>query len=254
LYKIPASTLFVGQNLIFVPECHSTNSLLNDLNNQSALAEGTVVITNNQTAGRGQRGNKWEAEPGRNLTFSALLRPHFMNAKDQFRLNMAVSVAIADAFSKIFETRVKLKWPNDIFLNGKKMGGILIENQLQGPYISSSVIGIGLNINQKAFHHAGAVSLSMVSGREYDLGDVFRLVIEHIEAEYLDLKNGKTAILKQRYLSSLFRFREQQEFAVSGQNFKGVIHDVDEDGKLCVESGGTTRKFAFKEVSFVVEP
>ncbi|HWA34794.1 MAG TPA: biotin--[acetyl-CoA-carboxylase] ligase, partial [Cyclobacteriaceae bacterium] len=98
-----------------MPECHSTNSLLNDLNNQSDLAEGTVVITDNQTAGRGQRGNTWEAAPGLNLTFSILLKPRFLNAKDQFRLNMAISMAIAEALLKMSITQVKLKWPNDIF-------------------------------------------------------------------------------------------------------------------------------------------
>ncbi len=251
MYKIPANTLFIGQNLIFVPECHSTNSLLNDLNNQSDLTEGTVVITNKQTAGRGQRGNSWEAAPGLNLTFSILLKPRFINAKDQFRLNMAISIAIAEAFRRMSITQVKLKWPNDIFLNGKKMGGILTENQIQGSSISVAVAGIGLNINQRHFSFTGATSLALASGSEYDLGAVFRLLLECIEAEYLDLKNGNVAMLKQRYLTSLFRFREQQDFVASGENFTGVIHDVDEDGKLCVESGGATRKFAFKEVAFV---
>jgi BirA family biotin operon repressor/biotin-[acetyl-CoA-carboxylase] ligase len=251
LYKIPANTLFLGQNLIFVPECHSTNSLLNDLNNQSDLAEGTVVITNNQTAGRGQRGNKWEATPGLNLTFSLLLRPRFINAKDQFRLNMAISIAIAEALRKTSMTQVKLKWPNDIFLNGKKIGGILMENQVQGSSISTSVAGIGLNINQREFSFNGATSLALASGMEYDLAALFRLLIECMEAEYLDLKNGSVALLKQRYLAFLFKFKEQQDFEASGENFTGMIHDVDEDGKLCVETDGSTRKFAFKEVTFV---
>jgi BirA family biotin operon repressor/biotin-[acetyl-CoA-carboxylase] ligase len=251
LYKIPANTLFLGQNLIFVPECHSTNSLLNDLNNQSDLAEGTVVITDKQTAGRGQRGNKWETAPGLNLTFSLLLKPRFINAKDQFRLNMAISIAIAEAFRKISITQVKLKWPNDIFLNGKKMGGILMENQIQGSSISTSVAGIGLNINQLDFSIPNATSLALASGMEHDLGAVFRQILECIEGHYLDLKNGNASLLKQRYLAALFKFREQQDFEALGENFTGIIHDVDEDGKLCVETDGAVRKFAFKEVSFV---
>jgi BirA family biotin operon repressor/biotin-[acetyl-CoA-carboxylase] ligase len=251
LYKIPANTLFLGQNLIFVPECSSTNSLLNDLNNQSDLTEGTVVITNNQTAGRGQRGNKWEAAPGLNLTFSFLLRPRFIQAKDQFQLNMAISIAIAEAIRKMSIPHVKLKWPNDIFLNGKKIGGILMENQVQGSSISTSVGGIGLNINQRHFSFDGATSLALLSGENHDLAAIFRLLIECIEAEYLDLKRGNVALLKQRYLAYLFKFREQQDFKAAGENFTGVINDVDEDGKLCVETEGSTRKFAFKEVTFV---
>jgi BirA family biotin operon repressor/biotin-[acetyl-CoA-carboxylase] ligase len=253
LYKIPANTLFLGQNLIFVPECHSTNSLLNDLNNQSALSEGTVVITNNQTAGRGQRGNTWEAAPGLNLTFSVLLRPRFINAKDQFRLNMAVSVAIASALRKISGTQVKLKWPNDIFIYGKKMGGMLIENQVQGTFLDASVVGIGLNINQKTFKTPVATSLSAVSPKDYDLGEVLRALLESIEMEYLELKSGKIPGLKKKYLDSLFQFGVEQGFQASGENFSGVIHDVDDEGKLCVETAGASRRFAFKEVSFVHE-
>lgn len=251
MYKIPANTLFVGQNLIFVPECHSTNSLINELNNQSDLAEGTVVITNNQTAGRGQRGNTWEAHPGLNLTFSILLRPVFMSPTDQFRLNMAISVAIGKTLGRISGVDVKLKWPNDIFVDGKKMGGILIENQLQGATISSSVVGIGLNINQKNFSYSGAISLSSVTGRDHDLGDTFREFIESIESEYLNLQGGKIASLKERYLASLFRFGEEQPFQSSGVRFIGVIQDVDNDGKLCIDAQGTSRKFAFKEVAFL---
>ncbi len=251
MYKIPANTLFVGQNLIFVPECHSTNSLINELNNQSNLTEGTIVITNNQTEGRGQRGNTWEAYPGLNLTFSILLRPVFMAATDQFRLNMAISVAIGRALSRISGADVKLKWPNDIFTDGKKMGGILIENQVQGASISSSVVGIGLNINQKNFSFPGAVSLSSITGHDHNLGDTFRELIESIEIEYLDLRSGKIASLKERYLASLFRFGEEQPFQSSGVRFIGVIQDVDHDGKLCVNAQGTSRKFAFKEVAFL---
>ncbi len=251
MYKIPANTLFVGQNLIFVPECHSTNSLLNDLNNQSDLAEGTVVITDKQTAGRGQRGNSWEAAPGLNLTFSVLLKPRFVGAKDQFRLNMAISIAIATAIEKISITPVKLKWPNDIFLHGKKMGGILIENQIQGTSISAAVAGIGLNVNQRDFSISTATSMALASGSDHDLGAVFRLLLECIETEYLALKNGNVSLLKQKYLASLFKFREQHHFEASGQKFTGVIQDVDEDGKLCVETNGSTHKFAFKELTFV---
>ena len=127
----------MGQKLIYVPECHSTNSLLNELNDHQELPEGTVLVTDHQTAGRGQRGNVWEAAQGMNLTFSILLRPKFLEAKDQFRLNMAVSLAIANSLQSCLSQGIKLKWPNDILVDGKKIGGVLIESQLQG----SSQIG-----------------------------------------------------------------------------------------------------------------
>src|SRR5882757_1221638 len=132
----------MGQKLIYVPECHSSNTLLYELNDSSPLPEGTVVITDNQTAGRGQRGNIWETDPGLNITFSLLLKPGFLAAKNQFRLNMAVSLAVAEGLKRYVSSEVKLKWPNDIFISNKKIGGILIENQLQGMSLSESIVGV----------------------------------------------------------------------------------------------------------------
>ena len=251
MYKIPAKTLFIGQKLIYVPECHSTNSLLNELNDQSQLPEGTVLITNRQIAGRGQRGNSWEAEPGRNLTFSILLKPRFLEAKDQFQLNMTVSMAIADALTSITAVPIKLKWPNDIMIGDKKMGGILIESQLQGTSLSCCIVGIGMNINQETFSYPGASSLYSFTGVAADLAILLQRVLESMEYAYLDLRAGKIAQLKQRYLASLYKFKEPHRFESSGEKFMGSIHDVDESGRLCVESMGTMRMFSFKEVKFL---
>ena len=131
MYKIPAKTLFMGQKLIYVPECHSTNSSLSDLINHADLPEGLVLITDNQTKGRGQRGNNWDSLPGENLTFSILLKPKFLATRDQFQLNMAIAIGIADGVRQLMSQQVSLKWPNDIMIDGKKVGGILIENQSQ---------------------------------------------------------------------------------------------------------------------------
>ncbi|HWA32808.1 MAG TPA: hypothetical protein VG737_01695, partial [Cyclobacteriaceae bacterium] len=138
-----------------------------------------------------------------------------------------------------------------IFMIEKKTGGILIENQVQGSSISTAVAGIGLNVNQRHFSVPGATSLALCSGIDHDLGAVFRRLLECIESQYLDLKSGNVSLLKQRYLAALFKFREQQDFEALGENFTGTIHDVDEDGKLCVETAGAVRKFAFKEVTFL---
>jgi BirA family transcriptional regulator, biotin operon repressor / biotin---[acetyl-CoA-carboxylase] ligase len=99
LYKIPAKSLFVGKNLVFLPECHSTNTYLLDLVRQNPQPEGTLVITNNQTAGRGQRSNQWHTEAGQNLTFSILLSPKFLSIRNQFLLSKAVALAVADTIA-----------------------------------------------------------------------------------------------------------------------------------------------------------
>jgi len=240
----------MGQKLIYVPECHSTNSLLNDLNDSSRLPEGTVLITDRQTAGRGQRGNTWDTAPGKNLTFSVLLCPSFLNVQDQFRLNMAVSLAIIGSL-RFFVPEIKLKWPNDIFVDERKIGGILIENQIQGTFLSNSIVGIGLNINQEEFSLATATSIYRISGQLTDLNMMFQRLIESLEGEYLDLRTGRAAQLKSRYLKSLYKFNEAHRFESSGENFTGSIFDVDDSGRLCVETIGGSRVFSFKEVKFL---
>ena len=241
----------MGQKLIYVPECHSTNSLLNELNDHQELPEGTVLVTDHQTAGRGQRGNVWEAAQGMNLTFSILLRPKFLEAKDQFRLNMAVSLAIANSLQSCLSQGIKLKWPNDILVDGKKIGGVLIESQLQGSSLSCSIVGLGINVNQGHFIHPGASSIHKLTSAFYELNDLFQRLLESLEVEYLDLRAGRITTLKQRYLNSLYKFREQHQFESNGENFMGSISDVDENGKLCVVSNGTTKSFTFKELKFL---
>ena len=251
MYKIPANTLFMGQKLIYVPECHSTNTLLNELNDSSPLPEGAVVITDNQTAGRGQRGNLWEAEKSKNLTFSMLLKPSFLAAKDQFHLNMAVSLAVISALKIYTSAFIKLKWPNDIFIDNKKIGGILIENQLKGMSLSDSIVGIGLNINQENFSFPGASSIYNFSQVFNDLNEVFQKLIGSLEAEYLDLRAGNSTHLKERYMNSLYKFNELNRFESQGRDFSGSIRDIDENGRLCVETLGGMRVFSFKEVKFL---
>ena len=149
MYKIPANTLFVGKNLVFVPDCPSTNTLALQITQQSPAKEGTLVITDNQTAGKGQRGNVWEAEPRQNLTFSLILKPGFLAVSKQFYLNVVICLALKDYLMEKISRTVYIKWPNDILVHEKKISGVLIENQLQGAHISNSIVGIGLNMNQK---------------------------------------------------------------------------------------------------------
>lgn len=252
MYKIPANTLFVGQRLIYVPECHSTNSLLLELNDHSELPEGTVVVTDRQTAGRGQRGNTWEAEPGSNLTCSVLLRPGFLRAHHQFELNMAVSLAVTRTLKGHISQAVRLKWPNDIFISDKKVGGILIENQLSGDSISASVIGTGLNINQDKFGHPAAASLLNFSGKTSDLNEIFQELMECLEQEYLELRTRDTARLKKRYLDALYRKGERHKFHADGKDFMGTIDDVDPSGRLCISTEAGIRQYSFQEVKFVI--
>src|SRR5690606_39100590 len=179
----------MGHKLVFVPECHSTNDEAQRLLQQKGSADGLVVITANQTAGRGQRGSVWISEPGKNLTFSIGLKPHFLNPKMQFYLSMAVSLGLLDSLAHLLpQAEVKIKWPNDVMLNGKKTCGILIENQLIGQLLGRSVVGIGLNVNQRSQPVASATSLAVEAGHEFDLNEVLSLLLEKLEARYLQMK------------------------------------------------------------------
>jgi len=188
VYKIPAKTLFAGKNLVYVPQCHSTNTLAAALGEKIGTPEGTVVITDHQTAGRGQRGKTWEAEPGKNLTFSLILKPYFLAAKDQFQLNEAISVGIARYIASRVVHNVAIKWPNDILVQDKKVCGILIENHLHSESIGCSIVGIGLNINQQSFAETNAESIGMITGLDYHLRDEFEALLHALEACYLELK------------------------------------------------------------------
>lgn len=250
MYKIPASTLFLGKNLVFVPECHSTNDLALQLCQQSQAVEGTLVITDQQTRGRGQRGNTWEAEPGQNLTFSLVLRPASLPVKNQFYLNIIASLAIVD-FLKRFGLSSEVKWPNDVMVNGRKVSGILIENQVRGTHFDHVVVGIGLNINQENFSAGKPTSLKLETGKSHELSNCLDDLLKNLEARYLQLREEKWSALKEAYIRAMFWFQERRTFASGEETFEGMIAGIDEAGKLVVQHGNRLRTFDLKEISFV---
>ncbi|MDR6564313.1 MULTISPECIES: biotin--[acetyl-CoA-carboxylase] ligase [unclassified Arcicella] len=238
-----------------MPVCHSTNDIAAEIiQSGNNVFEGMVIITDNQTAGRGQRGNVWEASVGENLTFSLILKPNFLKASEQFKLNVAVSLGVLDCLSEYIDDDLKVKWSNDIYFQNQKMGGILIENTLQGYQIGFSVIGIGLNINQTQFPIPNATSLRNVTTNplKYDLSDLLSELLACVEKNYLAVKNGDYEVLKERYLSNLFRINEFHHFRKNGQLFLGKIVGIDESGQLGIESDGLVEYYGFQEVAFVI--
>jgi BirA family transcriptional regulator, biotin operon repressor / biotin---[acetyl-CoA-carboxylase] ligase len=250
LYKIPAITLFLGKNLKFVPECQSTNDLMQQLCQTEQLSEGSLIITANQVAGRGQRGNSWETEPGRNLTFSLYFRPAFLPVTSQFLLNIFVSLAIADFISTETGKKVHIKWPNDLLLEEKKVCGVLIENQLVGQKLSGSIIGIGLNVNQQRFPIPTATSMSLETGAEWDLQYALDNLLSCLEARYIQLREGKSEALKAGYLERLFRINQEHQFATNTGSFRGTIKGIDEIGRLLIAVDGAERSFDKQEIKF----
>ncbi len=252
MYKIPANTLFVGKNLVYVPVCHSTNSLALDISQKAATPEGTLVVCDHQQAGRGQRGNGWEAEPNKNLHFSVILKPTFLAIADQFLLNQSISLAVVDCLSEQLSLDAKIKWPNDIFINTKKVGGILIENSLSGDILQQSVIGIGLNVNQERFEAVNASSLSRISNHYFSLAGMLEQLLEKIESRYLQLKRGERHAIQNEYLQKLFRINETHSYIADNIEFDGEIIGVDERGRLILKTSSEEKYFDVKQVRFVI--
>lgn len=255
MYKIYPKTLFVGQKIVYLPSCQSTNDEAAQLLSQGDVPEGTLIVTDQQTQGRGQRGNQWEAQPGQNLTFSLVLNPTFLAAADQFWLNMAVSLAIQDALSPLLApTSLTIKWPNDVYVQDRKLGGVLIENTLQGYTLAHSVVGIGLNANQLDFAVPTATSLLLEApvADGYLLNGLLTVLAEQLEKRYLQLRGGHRNALRTAYLQHLYQYQQPHTYLADGQLFTGVITDLDPTGRLGILTQGIVRYFAFKEVTFVI--
>ncbi len=214
-------------------------------------AEGLIVYSNDQTSGKGQRGNQWLAESGKNILMSLLLRPKFLDPKNQFYLNLIAGLAIVDAIESLTDGNVTLKWPNDVYLNGKKLAGILIENNLRGSNLESSVVGIGLNVNQKSFNMPKATSLRLETGQKYDLQEILEELTVQIERWYLKLKSGENDVILSKYHELLMWRGEQRKFKVKENEFLGEIIGIDEHGRLAINHHHGLHYYGIKEVEFI---
>lgn len=245
------NTLFVGRTTIDLDSTDSTNNHALNVLKSHFIPEGTVVVAYEQFAGRGERHNVWVSEPGENLTFSVVLYPTFLPAVHQFRLNKAISLAIADYLS-VYADDVKIKWPNDIMVGDKKVAGILIESQLKNTYLSQSIIGLGVNLNQREFPDLpNASSLWIETGVHLNRMLELRKLCGFIEQRYLKLKQGRNDLLRKEYVERLYKVDQWLEFADVDGIFKGRLINVEPSGRLLVErEGGEIRSYAYKEVKF----
>lgn len=252
MYKIYPKTLFIGQIIQYLPSCQSTNDEAATLIAQTDPAEGTLVITDHQTAGRGQRGNQWEAQAGQNITFSLILKPMFLSATEQFWLNIAISLGICDGLQPLIGDSLRIKWPNDLYVHDQKLGGILIENTLHGHHIAWSVVGMGINVNQTEFGYSTATSLQRQNPllNAYDLPGLIGRLCETLEQRYLQLRTGQRDTLKNQYLQLLYRYQQPHNFEADSHVFRGLITGIDSVGRLGILIDGQIRYFDFKEVSF----
>lgn len=220
---------------------------------RESVPDGTVVWTENQYRGRGHGNSSWESEQGKNLTFSIILHPRFLEPAGQFYLSMTVSLAIV-SFLKEFTENVFIKWPNDIYADNRKIAGILIENSVTGNKIADSVIGIGININQTGFgsHLPNPVSLKQITGKEFMLRECLDKICEQINYWYCLLMRGEKSIIADKYTTRLYRLNQESRYREFDIIFTAVLKGVDNFGRLALEmSSGDTRYFGLKEVEFI---
>jgi len=243
----------IGSDVVYKPVAESTNT-------EATLAlarkerEGAVYIVDYQTKGRGQRGNYWESEEMKNLTFSILTYPHFLPISDHFYLSKVVANGMVQALEQ-FDIQAKIKWPNDIYVGDFKVAGILIENGLMGSKLSHSIWGIGLNVNQHTFTSdaPNPASMSLIAGGEFDRDEVLQAVLKAIDGWYAKLRQGEKAEVDAYYFAALYRSQGKFWFEADGERFRASIKGIQHSGELVLEDEkGALRAFAFKEVSFII--
>lgn len=233
----------------------STNTYLKNIDLTNEGDNYTVVVAKEQTAGRGQMKSKWISEAGKNLTFSVLCRFNDLKVENQKYLNYAISLGVYDVLKELKLSKLSIKWPNDILSGKKKVCGILIENNLKGSYIKSSVIGVGLNVNQEKFNNdlVMASSLKNILKKDFDLESLLQSILERIKQNIDLLNSEKFDFLNEKYLKVLYKKGIPNMFKnKKGVLFMGKIIGVSKEGKLQVElTDETIKEFGIKEISII---
>lgn len=214
----------------------STNSYLRQLSVAEAIEDFTVVVANHQTNGRGQMGTQWSSQASKNLMVSVFKDVSFLDLEQHFFISIAVSLSILEALEGFKIKNLKVKWPNDILSENKKIGGILIENVIKQTKINATIIGFGVNINQTEFEHLPqASSMRLISGKVYVLEEVLQSILERLVHYFEMLEENQFEILKNTYESSLFRKDKPSTFRDSEERlFSGYIKGVSNSGNLQV--------------------
>ena len=233
----------------------STNSFLKDLSVSSTLENFTVVVTQNQTKGRGQQNNEWLSEPHKNLTFSVFTTLKDVKIIHKKYLNFAISLAIYKVLFDKNLAKISIKWPNDLMVANKKICGILIENTFFGDQIKSTIVGIGLNVNQEKFPDAlrNVTSLKLATLKETDLNVLLHEILVALKTNIKILESKDFHLLEKQYLNVLYKKNIPTMFKTSKDEiFMGMISGISEQGNLQIQlEDDSIKEFGIKEVSIL---
>ncbi len=213
----------------------STNRYANEELDLSQMKDFDVVWALEQYAGKGQQEKQWESAPGENLTFSIILFPSFLSPSKQFVLTQILSLAVSDYLKFMLpDEEVKIKWPNDVYVNKRKICGMLIHNKIIGEQFYASVGGIGININQKKFpdNIANVISLSTITHKTYDLETELKEVLYRIENRFNKIKGNNIKIYHDEYLKNLLNYKRKANYIYNGQPIRATIQGVNSFGYL----------------------
>ena len=242
----------IGSKELYFDEIDSTNEYATELASKKTPSEGTVVIAGYQSGGKGQFGRKWISQPGQNLMLSVILKPSFVEIRDQFHLNVFTSLALTRLIKNISNEAPSIKWPNDILVRGQKICGILIKNFVQSSTIKYSIVGIGLNVNQGDFtpEAGNPISLSLLTGLVHDLDEARSRLYETMNFYYDRLRDDRDS-LKREYTDQLYGLNQRNMFEVDGKKVEGEIRGIDAYGKLEVKIGNSVKYFNHGEIRMI---
>ena len=246
--------MIIGSKLFFFENLPSTNTHAATLLKENGLREGAIVYTNYQSEGMGQAGNRWESEENKNLLISIVIFPSMIKPANQFLISMAFSLGICD-FLKRYISPVTIKWPNDIYVNNDKIAGILIENSIMGDIIEHTIAGTGININQDKFlsNAPNPVSLTNLTGKQYDLNDCLIHLVADLDRRYKFLISGDFDLIRLDYISRLYRLKQWSKFRDMKGIFKGRILNISDTGSVVVgREDGIINEYSFKEIDFIL--
>lgn len=254
MYSKAFSALFIGKPLISLDAIDSTNTYAQELVSKSNPSEGTAVFTTNQTAGKGQYGRVWVSDEAKNIAVSIILRPKFLAPVDSYHLTVVSALAVAELMENHIDKEVFIKWPNDIYVKNRKIAGILIENTLNISAVETSVIGIGINVNQNKFATdiPNPSSMSNELNQQLDCHHLLQELFCLFEKYYRKLKNQQTADLYHEYEKRLFRKDTQFEYIIKEVRQLATIRGIDKIGRLKVETITENVLLSLNEIKYII--
>ena len=254
--KVKPNTQIIGQNLVYFTRVDSTNKLASELFKNNLAENGTVIVADHQTSGKGQMERVWESNPFENLMFSIGLKNVTNIIANPFLLNKCIAVALCNYMQQVLpQAKVNIKWPNDIFVNNRKICGILVENTFIGNQLAYAIIGIGINVNQSFEHlqHLNATSIFEQKGFAQSRVDVFESILEEIDSQILMLEDKReNDNINKTFDALLLNYNTLSYFIKENHEITGVIKGCDYEGRLIIAHQNELTKYQHGTIKQII--